>query len=156
MRCQRWWKELYIFLQIIYIRTKQRIGMKWVIYHKIAGCYKRWSHLLPQYLTYVKEYYEGSWWRYQMETFSALLTLCAGNSPVTGAFPTQRAVTQSFLMFSLICAWINGWANNREAGAHFDVAVMIHHSSGGLLKIEKDDPVAPRQPRPSCATTREV
>ena len=24
------------------------------------------------------------WWRLQMETFSALLALCAGNSPVTG------------------------------------------------------------------------
>ena len=35
------------------------------------------------------------------------------------------------LMFSLICAWINGWLNNREAGdlrrhrAHYDVTVMI-------------------------------
>ena len=30
------------------------------------------------------------------------------------------------LMFSLICAWINGWVNNREAGhrAHYDVTVM--------------------------------
>ena len=33
-------------------------------------------------------------------------------------------------MFSLICAWINGWVNNREAGdlrrqgAHYDVTVM--------------------------------
>ena len=35
------------------------------------------------------------------------------------------------LMFSLICAWINDWVNNREAGdlrrhrAHYDVIVMI-------------------------------
>ena len=34
------------------------------------------------------------------------------------------------LMFSLICVWINGWINNREAGdlrryrAHYDVIVM--------------------------------
>ena len=34
------------------------------------------------------------------------------------------------LMFSFICAWINGWVNNREAGdlgrhrAHYDVTVM--------------------------------
>ena len=34
-----------------------------------------------------------------METFSALLALCAGNSPVTGEFPTQRPVTQSFDVF---------------------------------------------------------
>ena len=57
----------------------------------------------------------NSWWRHQMETFSALLALCAGNSPVK---------------FSLICACVNGWANNREAGdlrrhcAHYDVTVM--------------------------------
>ena len=31
----------------------------------------------------------------KMKTFSALMTLCAGNSPITGAFPTQRSVTQN-------------------------------------------------------------
>ena len=45
------------------------------------------------------------------------------NSPHTGQW--RRA-----LMFSLICAWINGWVNNRKAGdlrrlrAHYDVTVM--------------------------------
>ena len=34
-----------------------------------------------------------------METFSALLVICAGNSPVTGEFPAQRPVTQSFDVF---------------------------------------------------------
>ena len=35
------------------------------------------------------------------------------------------------LMFSLICAWINGWVNNRDAGdlrlhrANYDVTIMI-------------------------------
>ena len=37
-----------------------------------------------------------SWWRHQMETFSAILAICAGNSPVPGDFPTQRPVTRSF------------------------------------------------------------
>ena len=40
-----------------------------------------------------------SWWRHQMETFSALLAICAGNSPVPGEFPTQRPVTRSFDVF---------------------------------------------------------
>ena len=31
-----------------------------------------------------------------METFSALLAICAENSPVTGEFPAQRPVTRSF------------------------------------------------------------
>ena len=37
-----------------------------------------------------------AWWRHQMETFSALLAICAGNSPVPGEFPSQRPVTRSF------------------------------------------------------------
>ena len=38
------------------------------------------------------------------------------------------------LMFSLICVWIKGWVNNREAGdlrrhrGHYDVSVMLIHS----------------------------
>ena len=60
-----------------------------------------------------------------METFSALLALCAGNSPVAGEFPAQMPV------FSVIFAWIKDWVNNREAGdlrrhrAHNDVIVMV-------------------------------
>ena len=56
-----------------------------------------------------------SWWRHQMETFSALLAICAGNSPITSA---------------LIYVWINGWKNNREADdlrrsrSYYDVIVM--------------------------------
>ena len=34
-----------------------------------------------------------------METFSALLALCAGNSPFPGEFPAQRPVTRSFDVF---------------------------------------------------------
>ena len=41
-----------------------------------------------------------SWWRHQMEIFSASLALCVGNSPVTGEFPAQMPVTRSFDVFS--------------------------------------------------------
>ena len=34
-----------------------------------------------------------------MKTFSALLALCAGNSPVSGEFPSQRPVTRSLDVF---------------------------------------------------------
>ena len=34
-----------------------------------------------------------------METVSALLAICAGNSPVPGEFPAQRPVTQGFDVF---------------------------------------------------------
>ena len=44
-----------------------------------------------------------TWWRHQMETFSVSLSICAGNSPVTGEFPSQRPVTRSFEVFFDLC-----------------------------------------------------
>ena len=41
----------------------------------------------------------SSRWRHQMETFSALLAICAGNSPVPDEFPAQWPVTRSFDVF---------------------------------------------------------
>ena len=41
----------------------------------------------------------STWWRHRMETFSPLLALCTGNSPLTGEFPSQRPVTRSFDVF---------------------------------------------------------
>ena len=67
---------------------------------------------------------------HQMEIFFRVTGTCAGNSPVTGEFPVVRPVTRSFDV-SLICAWINGWVNSREAGdlrrnrAHYDVILMV-------------------------------
>ena len=64
-----------------------------------------------------------------METFSALLAICAGNSPVSGEFPAQRPVTRSFDIFFDLCL-NKRLSKNREAGdlrrycAHGDVSVM--------------------------------
>ena len=44
-----------------------------------------------------------TWWRHQMEAVSALLAICAGNSPVTGKLPAQRPVTRSFGVFFDLC-----------------------------------------------------
>ena len=79
-----------------------------------------------------------TWWRHKMETFSALLAICAGNSPVTGEFHAQRPVTRSFDVFFDL-RWINRWVNNGEAGnlrryrTHYDVIVIIYHYSFALL-----------------------
>ena len=40
-----------------------------------------------------------TWWRHQMETFSALPDRCAGNSLITGELPSQRPVTRGFCIF---------------------------------------------------------
>ena len=71
-----------------------------------------------------------SWWRHQMETFSALLANYARNSPVLVNYP-HKGQWRRALMFSLMCVWINGWVNKRDFGdlihhrAHYDVIVML-------------------------------
>ena len=74
---------------------------------------------------------------------------CAGNSPVTGEFPSQRPVTQSFEVSFDLRLELMGWVNNREAGdlrrfrAHYDVIVMISDTTWSW--------VWPRQqPTPPC------
>ena len=68
--------------------------------------------------------YPVSWWRHQVETFSALLAICAGNSPVPSEFPAQRPVTRSFDV-SLICARINRWVNNRKLVIWYVIAPIM-------------------------------
>ena len=68
-------------------------------------------------------------WRHQMETFSALLALCARNSPVS-VNSVHKGQGRGALIFSLICARKNDWINSREAGdlrrhcGHYDAIVM--------------------------------
>ena len=59
----------------------------------------------------------------------ALLALCAGNSRWSVNSPTKASGAEPWCLF-FICAWINGWVNNREAGdlrrnrVHYDVTLM--------------------------------
>ena len=63
--------------------------------------------------------------------FFTLLAIYAGNSwsPVNSPHKGQW---QGALVFALICVWINGWVNNREADnlARYDVIVMMLDSCG--------------------------
>ena len=62
--------------------------------------------------------------------FSALLAICAGNSPVDRWILHTKASVAELWCF-LWSAWINGWVNNGEAGdltrhlAYYDVIVII-------------------------------
>ena len=58
--------------------------------------------------TCVFAYTHLSWWRHQMETFSALLAISAGNWPVIGEFPAQRPVTRN-LNKRLSKQWWGWW-----------------------------------------------
>ena len=66
-----------------------------------------------------------------METFSALLVICAGNSLVAGEFPAQRPMTRSFDVFFDLRLNERLSINNRETAdlrrqhVHYDVTVMM-------------------------------
>ena len=65
-----------------------------------------------------------------MKKISTLLTLCAGNSPVTGEFPWQKPVTRTFDV-SVDLRLIKRLSKHRYAGdlrphcAHYDVTAMF-------------------------------
>ena len=89
------WYHYYIAVSKI-IQTQNESG----IYHK----HHLWFLLSRVTLNYIRVSFSfffkvAAWRRHQMETFSALLALCSGNS-----------------LFSLIWAWTNGSVNSREAG----------------------------------------
>ena len=65
-------------------------GLKWD-YRTTTGSMFGSADMQHQYIM--------TWWRHQMETFSTLLAICAGNSLVPGEFPTHLPVTRSFNVF---------------------------------------------------------
>ena len=81
----------YVFRYCTFEITTKSSRCQWVNYDYFTVRYSTSKELCT------------SWWSHQMETFSALLALCVGNSLVTGEFPSQRPVTQSFDVFFDLC-----------------------------------------------------
>ena len=125
-----------LFIPLVVLKTtfteNKRHGLTWhsLGCHGSCGSYLTQHHLRIPY----------SLWRHQMGTFSALLVLCAGNSPFIGEFHTQRPVTRSFDVFFDL-RLINSWVNNRATGdlrryrAHYDVTVMVPHLENHQVPI---------------------
>ena len=84
-----------------------------------------------------------------METFSALLALCAGNLPVSGEIPAQRPVTRSFDVV-VDMRLIKPLSNTRKAGdfrrycAHYDVIVMVPGHAMDNRGVHKGSVIASR------------
>ena len=80
-----------------------------------------------------QEYHFTTWWRHQMETFSALLAICAGDSQVIGEFPAQRPVMRSFDIFFDLC--LNKRLSKQPWGWWFETPshTVWRHSGGTSL-----------------------
>ena len=92
---------LAVAVRFVYTRKLAQLQRNMCIYNDVI----KWKHF-PPYWPFVRG-----------------IHLSPVNSPHEGQW-------RGALMFSLICARINGWINNREAGdlrrhrAHYDVTVM--------------------------------
>ena len=80
------------------------------------------------------------WWRHQMETFSALLALCVGNSPISGEFPSWRPVVRSFDVFFDLR--LNKWLSKQSWGWWFETpsSSLWRHCNGWYGYWWHDDP----------------
>ena len=93
--------KIWVYWKVRYVHTcieNCPIKMKWISNYLFL-CFLNVVIILIQVILVSGRSYLRilviSWWRHQMETFSALLAICEGNSPVPGEFPTQRPVTWS-------------------------------------------------------------
>ena len=111
-RCKTpsWLASLTRMRAITWIRTLRKRHPSQSLCKKVRSFYDdviKWKHF-PRYWPFVGEIHQST-----------------VNSPHKGQW-------RGAVMFSLICAWINGWVNNREAGdlrhhrAHYDVTVMFY------------------------------
>ena len=110
-------KEKYIYIYILYsvwLNCTEKLSAV-IFYHQ--------SHWVLHYIhdDVIKWKYFSRYWPFVRGIHRSPV-----NSPHKGQWREP-------LMLSLICAWINNWVNNREAGdlrhyrAHYDVTVMIVH-----------------------------
>ena len=94
----------------------------------------KWCDILTGALfTKINVNHNMALWRHQMETFSVLLAICAGNSPVSGEFPAQRPVTRSFDVFFDLCP--NKRLIKHSWGGWFETpsGSLWRHSNGLLI-----------------------
>ena len=111
----RWYNTTRIFLEFTFMTngTLQVQGMLTCILYCNSST-NEYVHLKQYfalliwyafriYLTLKLKQATSPWWRHPMETFSALLSICEGNSPVTGEFLAQRPATRSFDVLFDLC-----------------------------------------------------
>ena len=94
-------------------------------------------HIKAQSIRYFTCNHRQSGWRHQMETFSALLDFCAGNSPVPGEFSSQRPVTRSFGVFFDLC--LNKQVSKHSGGWWFETPSLLlwrHCNANGVLSSQ--------------------
>ena len=118
----------------------------WSTLVRVRVCRLIRTKQLPKYLKqccvifFIEPLGSHPWWRHQTETFSALLAICAGNSPVPGEFTTQRRSFDVFFDLRLnrrLSKESKGWrleTLSRPLWRHRNVSETFQPNGNFLLK----------------------
>ena len=130
-QCVKWWFEVISPIWRLGQYITQLVANKfnyailiWISSYIYVNLYKR-------FILY-------SWWRHQIEIFSALLALCTGNAPVTGEFPTQRPVKGSFDVFFHLRLNIRQSRQSRPWWFETQASSLWRHCNGQKMTWPKD------------------
>ena len=107
-------------------------NMLWLVRWRL--CYQWWHRWLMHFdrsiLLNGVAYRNSMMTSYNGNIFRVTGPLCGKFNGIRWIPRTHKGQWRGALMFSLICAWINGWVNNGEAAdlrrlsAHYDVIIM--------------------------------
>ena len=103
--CRPFYNNLkwHAFMKVISLPPLHAANLVANIYNNVFGVESiKWIEMQLKYNLHSPGHLI-TWWRHQMKAFSALLTLCEGNPPITCGFPSQRPVTRSFDVFFDLC-----------------------------------------------------
>ena len=124
-------KDMFVFVTFVYIMSRTCASFLVYLRHwtySMVAKYRLWRHTLEN-----EKKNDVIKWKHFLRYWPFVRGI--HRSPVNSQHKGQW---RGAFMFSLICAWINGWVNNGEAGdlrchrAHYDDTVMkasvdVHH-----------------------------
>ena len=115
----------------------------WVICYSRIRISRLWlmqDHACNKHILYLRP----AWLRHQMEIFSAVVAICAENSPITSEFPAQRPVTRSFDVFFDL--GLNERLNKQSWGLWFETpSLPLWRQSNGSKAIWMKSDVQPKR-----------
>ena len=135
-----WVLDVYVCVMYIYFSAGKARWTNWVD----AELYRVYSHF--------QNAFNFHWHFMAVKTFTISMMMSSnGNFPLNWPFvrgiyrppvnSPHKGEWRGALMFSLICARINGWVNNHEAGdlrrhrTHYDVTVMLLNQPAWVLSV---------------------
>ena len=120
------WLTKFIKSKLIYNFTRFAV---WHIVKSLAPgiCGDNFERIILKLIIHVP------WWRLRMETLTALLALCAGNSLATSEFPSQKPATRNLGVLFDLCLNKRLCKQSRRRGSETPSHSLWRHCNDRIL-----------------------